>query len=71
MLVSEEVRNKILSNIQANAESNAGGDLQVYLETKYASSMQRDALKSNMEQFFTTYSTPDPDKKNTWCQAST
>jgi len=71
MLVSDQVRNKILTAIQANAESNAGGDLHVYLESKYATSMQRAALKSNIEQFFVTYGTPDPDKTIKWCQART
>ena len=71
MLVSEQVRNKILTAIQANAESNAGGDLHVYLENKSATSMQRAALKSNIEQFFNTHGTPDPDKAIKWCQART
>ena len=69
MLFSEQVRHKILTNIQTNAESYAGGDLQVYLASKYTTSLQRDALKSNMEQFFTMYSTPDAEKTNRWCEA--
>ena len=71
MLVSEQVRHKILTNIQINSESNPEGDLQVYLANKYATSLQRDALKSNMEQFFAVYSTPDAEKMNGCCEAHT
>ena len=71
MLVSEQVRHKILTNIQINSESNPEGDLQVYLANKYATSLQRDALKSNMEQFFAVYRIPDAEKKNGWCEAHT
>jgi hypothetical protein len=71
MLVSEQVRHKILTNIQINSESNPEGDLQVYLANKYGTSLHRDALKSNMEQFFAVYSTPDAEKKNGCCEAHT
>ena len=69
MSISSSLREKIKEQLRLNAESNAGGDLQLYLATKYQTDAQRTALKSNMEQLFQNHSHPLAEMTQKWCQA--
>jgi hypothetical protein len=68
-MIREDVASRILAGIRASAES-MGGDLSQYLARKYPTTVQKTALKEEMEAFLLLQSETMSEGKSSWAQAA-